>query len=931
MNIDEKRIYLVLSPHINYYHSYRGDSRGITGFGRDIKLMGAILDKLDEIEDIGFSFGNMKITWDYADTFWSIQLQREYQQDVLDRVIERCKQGKDEVLIGSWGNVAQPILDTEEFLQQHEWFLNNSMEMGVNQLFPGRVAPYARTQETMFTQGMIELYNKIGIEGFLLYYSVYPFDVGRALLYPRLNANQRYGLVKFNSSISDASMLMIPMYGFGDVIDYFSMKRWLILIRKMQETDEITGDALFVLNYDMDYDDWIGHKLPKFIQWLPKTRGLTEFAEAVDQLKYVEFANLSTIIPKLEVHGETTLYPDAADGNWNGFYNWAQKYDNTKFWTIGQRARWTKCISDTLMENNLIENKKAEINKLIRHRDDNFESYIKNKSLFASTTNFGMSVPFQHPHRTKTAISYGLKAQDAAKKAFKLAIEELLSNINQKEKSSKKTITVLPITNRGISTEENTQIKEQLFIRMPITEEIQNNFRINNNYILKSEKLILKAYSDEDQKKLFLEGFVSPDAFSDHNLFMTQMDLLNENQKTKTLKADKNLITNGIITLSINERGEINSFQFKNKEYATTKFLDSAVTFGKIGKGKRFSPKLNEVIVLRDGNDGFSASIKIKSEIEIIKGSKIYTEKILTVYSGVPSIFLDINMNLCDIRGDSVVMDGTCFVQEEHDNRWQEIIPCEIRPDLIGVENPLRVWKKNFFGRVSYFDINMQDIDKRNSDIDCLVSNISDGWMALSDKSKGLLLGFNSLEAANFAFSPLKVRSKGFGDASKKGQQVRINPFGTYYGDLLRYWTMGSGHAEKITRKFLGTIHSTAPTYSGKELKFNLILMPYIGDKPPESIQSIADHFSLPPLIILNDQEQGKTFMNASKYFHIAEKLKKEYEVEKLMQMPYLEWVKEVNKDFDPNIPEDVKEVSIISKLGIWNMILQLIDGIRGR
>ena len=51
-------------------------------------------------------------------------------------------------------------MDTEEFLQQHEWFLENSMGIGVNQLFPGRVAPYARTQESMFTQGMIELYNQ---------------------------------------------------------------------------------------------------------------------------------------------------------------------------------------------------------------------------------------------------------------------------------------------------------------------------------------------------------------------------------------------------------------------------------------------------------------------------------------------------------------------------------------------------------------------------------------------------------------------------------------------------------------------------------------------------------------------------------------------------------------------------------------------------
>ncbi|MFX1558131.1 MAG: hypothetical protein ACFFC9_12820, partial [Promethearchaeota archaeon] len=179
MKVEDKKIFFILSPHINYYHSYRGDSRGVSGFGKDIQMMSDILDELDKIEDKNFRFKDMRITWDYGDTFWSIQLQKEYQQDVLDRVIERCKNGKDEVLIGSWGNCAASILDTEEYIQQHNWFLENSMGIGVNQLFPGRVAPYIRTQETMFSQGMIELFNKLGIEGIGIYYSRYGFDAAR--------------------------------------------------------------------------------------------------------------------------------------------------------------------------------------------------------------------------------------------------------------------------------------------------------------------------------------------------------------------------------------------------------------------------------------------------------------------------------------------------------------------------------------------------------------------------------------------------------------------------------------------------------------------------------------------------------------------------------------------------------------------------------
>ena len=45
MDLGEKKIIFVISPHINYYHSYRGDLRGLTDFGKDLKMMRDIIDK----------------------------------------------------------------------------------------------------------------------------------------------------------------------------------------------------------------------------------------------------------------------------------------------------------------------------------------------------------------------------------------------------------------------------------------------------------------------------------------------------------------------------------------------------------------------------------------------------------------------------------------------------------------------------------------------------------------------------------------------------------------------------------------------------------------------------------------------------------------------------------------------------------------------
>lgn len=928
MDISEKKIYLVLSPHINYYHSYRGDSKGETGFGKDLSMMRGILDELDKIEDLDLA--NPRICWDWGDTFWSIQLQKEYQPDILDRVIERCKKGKDEVLIGQWGNVMQSTLDTEEFLQQHEWFLENSMGIGVNQLFPGRVAPYARTQESMFTQGMIELYNKVGVEGICNYYSVYGFDVTRPFLNPRLDWNQRYGVVKFNSTLSDASCLMIPTYGFGDILDYCSIKNWFKFIRNRQENGKIKGDALIFLNFDMDYENWLGLNLPKLLKWLPNSRGLMEFAEAVSQFEYAEFTNLLEIVPKSEIQGETTLREDVADGMWNGYYNWAQKYNNTKFWTIGQRARWLKCLSDTISSNNLAENINNKINNYLRNKDENSETYLKNKILLASTTNFGMAMPFLHSDRRKTAISYALKAFFSSEQAVKIAVKGLTKKLDSD-------LYILPISNRGISKRENIPLPDSILIRSVLPSNLRNS--LTNNTTLEiidtflGKKLKSSVYTNNSD--LWIEALIPKSSFKENVVSLNTIQISKQKSKTETsnqenISATERVLKNKFISIKFDGNGKICSFKFNDSEFACPKFLESSISFGNAKNRRNYNSDSDQIIVHRNGDDGFSASVSIVSEFYIEKEHSVRAEKNLKLYSTLPYLFVDVSMQIPDIKGDTINIgksDGTSyFVEEEYHEKWQEIMPCEIRPNILGTEQHLIIWKRNFLGISDYFELDMKEVDSKNANIDCLVANISDGWMSLSNQEKGLLIGYNSLKAANFAFSPLRIRDKGFGDLKTKGQQVRVNPFGTYYGKLLHYWTAGNGHSQKIVTKLIGTNESTAPTFSGKTISFELIISPYLGDFPPQSVKNFADHFSFEPLVLFKQDDIVSS--NYLQYIEKAEELKEEFDVEEVMNMSYIEWVRKVNQKHKPSLPTSS---SGMPKISILNMLRMLIDGIRGR
>jgi hypothetical protein len=395
------------------------------------------------------------------------------------------------------------------------------------------------------------------------------------------------------------------------------------------------------------------------------------------------------------------------------------------------------------------------------------------------------------------------------------------------------------------------------------------------------------------------------------------------------LKANKRVIKNKEIKVEINDKGFISNVQMNRIDFACPSFLEPAVSYGPMGKATRYSPKKQEVRVLNDGSDGFSASLRFRSEFNVLKDKKVRQELQLTLYTHLPYLFVDVAMEIPEIKGEATSEDGVEFVKETFNEKWKEIMPCEIKPRIFGKDNFLRIWKKNFFGVVDYFDLNMKLVDEENADIDCFVSNLSDGWMGLSNQEKGLIIGFDALKAANFAFAPIKIRDKGFKDCGESYQQIRINPFGTYFGRSLHYWTEGNEHAQKLLPKMMRQKKSTAATFSGKTISFALIICPYEGDKPPAEVQSLVDNYSLSPLLLLKPKNQRSLYHNFKEYSQHAESLIDQFDIKELMDMSYLEWVRKINKNYNPSQASQIPKTSL--KLGLRCLITLLIDGIRGR
>ncbi len=397
-------------------------------------------------------------------------------------------------------------------------------------------------------------------------------------------------------------------------------------------------------------------------------------------------------------------------------------------------------------------------------------------------------------------------------------------------------------------------------------------------------------------------------------------------ESNSTIFAGLTKLENEFLSLHFNPSGKITSLMYQDQEFAAPNFLDSSISFGKKGSIQQYRSKEDRIEILEDGSNHFCASIRIASQFALPGNHLVSVEKTLTVYKDLSNLFISVKMHIPEIAGTATSDSNVYSVKVAYDDRWQEIMPCEVRPGFTGLDHYLRVWKHNFLGKTTYFDLDLEEVDPKNSDVDCLVGNISDGWMAVSNQTQGLMIGFNSIKAANFAFSPVKWKKDGFGDMTQSGQQIRINPFGTYYGKMLHHWGTGTGHAQQIVPSYSSTFKSTAPTFSGRTVSFDLTVSPYLGDRPPETMQNTLNHFSFPPLILVWDATNQQVHHNFAQIQHSIHAIIEEYDIETLLEMPYLEWVKQINEN---HVPEQKRRDDL--NLSLKHLLTLFFDGIRSK
>jgi hypothetical protein len=219
----------------------------------------------------------------------------------------------------------------------------------------------------------------------------------------------------------------------------------------------------------------------------------------------------------------------------------------------------------------------------------------------------------------------------------------------------------------------------------------------------------------------------------------------------------------------------------------------------------------------------------------------IYT---FALFDALPYLFVDVEAHYAYTPKKQIIHNLTQKLRRLMDLQWIETAPFQLTPALTP-EHPLRVWKHNYMGITSFYDLNYGKINPKNRNLDSFNHQVTAGWVAVSNGKYGLLIGEDAQTLSSMAFCPMRLREDG-------KQTVSLNPFGSYYGKQFDYSHLGgNGNGTVIMQAFSGALQPNGPSFNGETLRFSLMLAPYAGDEPPLQIQNdAAAHFYAAGVIV---------------------------------------------------------------------------------
>lgn len=694
---DQGKVYVSFGQHVDFYHSYRGDTPDENGFGHDIEVITQTLDYLD-------AHPRVKMSWEF-DSWQSLEQRLPtYAPELYERIRRRVAE-KDEVRFMSWNGGVVSAETPEEFSASIQWQRDSLLNIF------GKVENGVYPQEMMHTPSLIRAYRDLGVEWVSLFYSASPFTAFRNEVL--LEGAELYNPLWLETPEQDARMVVVPTYHHADVADFLGLATWAAQIRST-----VPGDALLFIAFDADSSTW------------PLVLELT--LPALERLPFVEFCTPGEYLASHAPVGTIVLHRDQADGAFDGYSSWAEKPINHEIWTAVETSRLNQDRARFLLRRFYLR---------LPGVDSLLEQNFRWRMQTLKTTHFGLATPELHPDRAAAARNHAAQIRSLSGQALALAQQACQPHL--KALAGRPPVLPFPGSARAYYIYQPRGRGGLSRVRIPVS------FGPGETY-----SGAIRVYCNGREVPSGLERLVSyPDGSVCEATVVFLADLgpgaegvywISRCSNPRIPEPDYGQIPagggldNGLVAVRFDENNWPVSLTRAGTEFASGRLLAPGITY----RGENLGPQSlsacepEEAIRAR----GLFREVCLEGFYsapcggDVLPGSVRYRFR---VYGGLPGLEIESDVSYPALEGD-------CRTD------LTEAAPLGILPGLAAER--LRVWKQNAFGYMGSYDV-LEPQDSLNN-------HVTESWAGLSDGAKGLIVACDAERLAGLAFCPMKIRRK---------------------------------------------------------------------------------------------------------------------------------------------------------------------------
>jgi hypothetical protein len=828
------KVYVMLGFHINFYHSWRGDTPDEAGFGTDMRVIRMVLDILERAKKTG---RKARVYWD-TEVYWTFQeILPRYCPDILERMRERVAAGLDEIVLGPFNNGANHAATRDEFRAAVAWAIENPWGSGLRQLFP-RVTSFYRPQESVFTTGQETILKECGVEGLILYYALVPFN-SLAVFTPALSLERQHNPFWFRTREDQPKLMLFPAMSAADVLEKASLENMMLDLHSRQQRGQIRSDVVIHLNEDADLESWLPVKIPGLPRWFPNTRGLDEYIDLVNKYSWADFTVPSEYLETHPPQGEVLVRQDLADGGFDGSYSWAEKCASLRTWTVLEQSRLASYRAEALAKRCGMDVRKP----LWEGMDSSFFRRL----IGLSTTHFGMSTPVINEERQARALAILGESRRMAEETLRLAArQELETHPADKAADSALLYDFELVPTPPDRNADPHPCRAAVSVPLILPAGVKGvRMEIDGR---STDAALTDPVSLPGGRILCAIRFVADLSISSHYRVFAA-DLSSQSLPVTSLR-------NRWLEVEFSEKTGINSLKYNGVELGESDFLQPFVSYCTRKRPVIYPVATWQFLPLCDEQWVGLQRVRMRASVPMQTSSGWYTSEFtytFTLFDELPHLYVEVEAKYAATPCTETINNMIQKLRRLMDLRWQEVAPFQLRPALEASDGQfLRIWKHNFLGITAYYDLNYGEINAHNRNLDSFNHQVTAGWVAVSNRRHGLLLGENADELASMAFCPMRLRDR------DGGQKLWLNPFGSYFGKQASYAHLGAnGIGEDFLKAFSGFLMPNGPSYNGQTLNFSLLLAPYEGDEPPSDLQAEASVYFYPASIVFKVTPSG--------------------------------------------------------------------------